>query len=144
MIDSEATGNFISEIYARRNKLSTCSKKEEEGYELTVINKNLFNSKDSKVNREIIPLSVVIQHHHKEFTFDIVSMINYSVILDMPWLKEHNSEINWNSKVLKLEWCNCVITTQSMWQQQLTVDEKTKKQNKFNQQHKLLALNKNN
>lgn len=83
IINLRVTGNFMLKVYVSRNELSTYLKREGEGYKLTVIDENLLNSKDSRVNREIILSSVIIQHYHEKLTFNIMSMINHSIVLNM-------------------------------------------------------------
>ena len=86
MIDSRATGNFISETYARMQKVTVINKKEP--YQLQMANGSDLSS--GNVNRETIPLDIIIQQHHEEITFDIVRVANHYIILGIPWLKKQN------------------------------------------------------
>jgi predicted ribosome-associated RNA-binding protein Tma20 len=70
MIDSGATGNFLSHKFTSSNDLAIQKKKAP--YELIVIDGSPLSTKDGRVDRETIPLLVAIQKHYKELTFDIV------------------------------------------------------------------------
>ena len=96
MIDSRATGNFISNIFAQVRKVPT--KDKEEPYQLQMANGSNLSSRH--INREMIPLDVAIQRHYKKITFDVVRMANYYIILGAPWLKKQNPLINWKTGVL--------------------------------------------
>ena len=47
-----------------------------------------------RVNKETQLLLIAIQQHHETIIFDIVTMAGHDVVLDMPWLKKHNLNIN--------------------------------------------------
>ena len=80
MIDSRVIRNFMSETYARMQKITVVDKKEP--YQLQMADGSDLSS--GNVNRETIPLDVTIQQHHKEITFDIVRVANYYIILGIP------------------------------------------------------------
>ncbi len=60
-------------------------------------------TRDGRVDEEMKPLPVAIQQRHEEVTFDIVGMAVHDTVLGMPWLKEHNPEVDWKERVLKSE-----------------------------------------
>ena len=74
-----------------------------------IINKNSLKGNDEMIIEKIIPLTMTFQQHHEEFILNIVRMINHDIVLRMFWLKMHNLNINWETKVLIFEKCNCVI-----------------------------------
>ena len=43
-------------------------------------------------------LSMTIQQHHEKIIFDIVFMTKHDKVLKIPWLKKHNSDVNWKKK----------------------------------------------
>ncbi len=47
------------------------------------------------------PLPVAIQQRHEELTLDIVGMATHDTVLGIPWLKEHNPEVDWKARVVK-------------------------------------------
>ena len=78
MIDSDATETFIFSWLVKKFEIMTWKKQND--YELSVINRSQL---ETKVDKETTFLSVMIQQHHKTLTFDVVSMINHDIILDM-------------------------------------------------------------
>ena len=80
MIDSGATGNFMSDVLAQVRKVPT--KDKEEPYQLQMADGSNLSS--GNINRETIPLDVAIQQHHKEVTFDVVRIANHHIILGAP------------------------------------------------------------
>ena len=123
MVDSDATENFMSQKLISRKGLATQRKKD--AYDLTVIDGSPLPSEDGRVDTETIPLPIAIQHHHEELTFDIVRMATHDIVLGMPWLKKHNPEIDWTTRVLRFVRCSCVATIQPTHRQRSMVDEKT-------------------
>jgi len=43
-------------------------------------------------------VSIDISSHRELATFQVGNLQNYEIILGMPWLREHNSTIDWNDK----------------------------------------------
>ena len=83
MIDTGTSENFILQMFMDRNRLSI-QNKDNEVYDLVIIDGNLLSSEDGRVVEEIKPLSVAIQRHHEELTFNILQITNHDVVLDMP------------------------------------------------------------
>jgi len=63
MVDSDATGN---------------------AYNLMFLDENPLPNKNKRVDRETKSLSIAIQRHHEELTFDIVGMTTHDIVLGMP------------------------------------------------------------
>ena len=122
MIDSGATGNFMSKTLTESKRFTLRQKKD--SYRLQIINENSLENNDETVSEETTPLRTAIQQHHEELIFDIVRMINHDIVLKMPWLKKHNLVIDWEKRVLKLERCDCVVTIQPTHRQRSMMDEK--------------------
>ena len=51
-------------------------------------------------------------------------MIIHNIILEMPWLKLHNSDIDWEKRIFTFERCNCVIDLKFMYRQRSIMNEK--------------------
>ena len=62
---------------------------------------NPFTARDGRVDEETKPLPVAIQQRHEELTLDIVGMASHDTVLGIPWLKEHNPEVDWKKRVVK-------------------------------------------
>ena len=88
MIDSGASGNFISTSTVNRFGLATQSK--EHGYELVAIDGLALPG----VSEETVPLQLVTQRHHEDIILDVVEMANHHIVLGMPWLRQHNPTID--------------------------------------------------
>ena len=58
--------------------------KKNNSYNLIVVDRNSLSDRNERVMKETRPLSVTIQHHHKKIIFDIVQMITYNIVLEMP------------------------------------------------------------
>ena len=92
MINSGATGNFMSRKFATNNKIPGLSK--ERPYQLTVVNGTPLKQDEGMVKEETLPL--MSQIHGKDLgriTFDLVS-IPHEVILGIPWLEKVNPSID--------------------------------------------------
>jgi hypothetical protein len=75
MIDSGASGNFISTSTVTRFEIATLSK--EHGYELMAVDGSALPG----VTKETVPLQLVTQSHHEDIIFDVVEMANHHIVL---------------------------------------------------------------
>ena len=91
MVDSGASGNFISATFVKIMGFQTRTKKN--GYGLTAVD----GSDLPQVNQETVPMSVVVQGNREKIVFDIVPMSRHVVILGMPWLRQHNPQVDWKT-----------------------------------------------
>ena len=100
MIDSGATGNFMSRKFATNHRIPGLSK--ERPYQLTVVDGTPLNQDKGMVKEETQPL--MSQIHGKDLgriTFDLVS-IPHEVILGIQWLEKVNPSIDWNSQKITI------------------------------------------
>ena len=118
MIDSGASGNFISTSFVQRNGIATRQKKDG-GYELMVAD----GSSLSVVDSETMPLILAIQQHHENVCLDVVDMASHDVVMGTPWLEKHNPLVDWRKRVLKFERCGCVTDIHPIHRQRAMVDE---------------------
>ena len=121
MINFDATRNFVSSSLVNKKGLSTQKKKNV--YNLMTIDENSLKSNDEMIIEKIIPLTMTFQQHHEEFTLNIVRMINHDIVLGMPWLKMHNLNIDWGTKIFTFERCDCVIDIQLTHRQRSMINE---------------------
>ena len=126
MINFDATRNFVSSSLVNRKGLSTQKKKD--AYSLMTIDKDPLKGNDEMIIEEIIPLTMTFQQHHEELTLNIVRIINHDIVLRMPWLKMHNLNIDWKTKVLTFERCDCVIDIQLTHRQRSMINEQTSRE----------------
>ena len=95
MINSGATGNFMSRKFATNHRIPGLLKKRP--YQLIVVDGTPLNQDEGMVKEETLPL--MSQIHEKNvgrITFDLVS-IPHEIILGIPWLEKVNPSIDWNS-----------------------------------------------
>ena len=100
MIDSGATGNFMSRKFATNHRIPGLPR--ERLYQLTVVDGTLLNQDERMVKEETLPL--MSQIHRKNLgriIFDLVS-IPHEVKLGIPWLEKVNPSIDWNSQKITI------------------------------------------
>jgi hypothetical protein len=117
MIDSGASGNFISKRLVDKHGIAT--RKKRKGYELIAVD----GSPLPNVDNETTSLPMAIQRHHEEVVLDVVEMARHDIVLGTPWLKQHNPIIDWKTGVLNFERCDCVIDINPTRRQRTVVDE---------------------
>jgi hypothetical protein len=89
MIDSRATGNFITKKVADTQGFKMQLKAHP--YLLMVVDGESISTNEGMVTYETVPLEMVMLRGHKEtIQFDIIYMDNHACILSVPWLKKHN------------------------------------------------------
>ena len=94
MIDSGATGNFMTKKVADMQGLQTQLKSDP--YPLMVVDGEPISTNDGMVTLETVPLEMVMLRGHKEtIQFDIMHMDNHACNLGVPWLRKHNPQIDW-------------------------------------------------
>ena len=98
MINSGATGNFMSESFARRNKVPVQGKKDP--YQLTVVDGTPLSKDKRQVTKKTKSLRLSV-HGMTIGTeeFDLVQ-IPHEVILGLLWLEKQNPKIDWRRRQL--------------------------------------------
>ena len=79
MIDSGASGTFISQQFVQRNGIAT-RKKIDGGYELTAVDGSSLPDVDS----ETMPLHLAFQQHYEKIVLDIVPIARHDIVLGTP------------------------------------------------------------
>ena len=92
LMDSGATGNFISRNLVKKLGLKTRKKHEN----LTVKYAD-GNSEECSDYLQSIPFK--IQNYNDREHFDVISLKNYDMIVGLPWLSRVNPKINWRKDV---------------------------------------------
>ena len=106
-----------------------------------IIDGDPLKSNDEMIIEKIISLTITFQQHHEEFTLNVVRMINHDIVLGMPWLKMHNLNIDWETKIFKFERCDCVIDIQLTHRQRSMINEQTSRESIV--KNELINANKN-
>jgi len=91
MIDSGASGNFISSYYLRSFFENFVSQPKTKSYYLA-----MANGKTDIVSRECLT-QLQILDHHEHIALDSTTLESYPIILGIPWLKQHDPWIHWSS-----------------------------------------------
>ena len=78
MIDSDTTETFISSHLVEKFEVMT--QKKQDDYKLSMIDESQL---ETRIDKETTLLLIVIQQHHKTFTFDVVIMTSHDIILNM-------------------------------------------------------------
>jgi hypothetical protein len=102
MIDSGATGNFMSPDTVKRLNVPVRSINP---YDLTVVDGTDHDA--GKVTKGTIPTKMTIGRHTEEIQMDVVPMGRHEAILGMPWIKQHNPEIDWKTRTVEFSRCAC-------------------------------------
>ncbi len=118
LVDSGATGNYISKSFAIANHLPT--KRKTRQYVLVVA-----NGKEIRVSDETLPIEMATQQHHEDITFDVVELATQDIYLGMPWLRQHNPSMDWRKGVLRFENCEHFIARHPAHRQRTMADEET-------------------
>lgn len=95
MIDSGATGNFMSRQAALR--LGIPIQKKKHPYQLTVVSGDSVAEDNGWILYETKGAPMGLQEDLTWIKFDLVVMQDHEVILGMPWLKKHNPRIDWTT-----------------------------------------------
>ncbi len=89
LIDSGSSGNFISKLFVKTGKWR----------------RNYWNLRESKKIRlangsvesvnSFVDGNLVINSHQESLQLTVIELDGYDIILGMPWLAEHNPEVDW-------------------------------------------------
>src|ERR1700684_5036 len=96
MIDSGATGTFISKAFVELYGLTT--RKKERPAKLT-----LFDGSDAGLITHQVEAVLKFNGLDQALTFDVTSMQGYQVVLGLPWLKTFNPTINWINETIIID-----------------------------------------
>jgi hypothetical protein len=108
MIDSGASGNFITQDTVERNQLPT--QRKNQAYRLRVVD---GTTTQGTVDTETQLITTAVMTHREVIRFDVLEHANYPVILGKPWLRLHNPTINWRTHTIQFTDCSCGIDTPS-------------------------------
>ena len=100
LLDSGATGLVMSLEFARKKVFKL--KKLERPMQVRNMN-GLFNREGLIENT--VEVNMYYKGHMKRMEIDVIGGQKWGVILGMPWLACHNSEINWKTEEVKMTRC---------------------------------------
>lgn len=97
MIDCGATGIFIEERFCTNNKLEIIPMKPQ--------GLTLFDGKPSSAGpmTHYVAAEMDIGAHREQLDLKITRLGDYDLVLGLPWLRQHNPNIDWANKVVSFE-----------------------------------------
>lgn len=104
LLDSGATGNFITPDCVNRTALSTRLK--EEPYRLTTVDGSPVAIGGGTVRTEVANVSITIEGYQDTLTLDVMPLRRHDVILGIPWLRKHNPTIDWKMGTIEFPMWN--------------------------------------
>jgi len=111
MVDSGAMGNFIHPRFVEQHELVT---KSHNLLTINDVNGCLLSHVDQQVE-----IRMAIGNHSKILTFDITLLGGHNIILELPWLQQHNPQIHWSSSKVTFtsDYCekHCLALPTSMF-----------------------------
>jgi len=100
LLDSGVTGIVMSSEFAKK-----------QGFELKKLKRLIqVRNMDGSFNREgpienTVEVNIYYKGHTERTEIDVIGGQKWSVILKMPWLACHNSEIDWKTGEVKMTRC---------------------------------------
>ena len=100
LLDSGAAELVMSSEFARRKK-----------FKLKKIERPIYmRNVDGTLNKEgliehTVEVNIYYQEHRERMEINVIGGQKWNVILGMPWLVHHNSEINWRTGEVKMTRC---------------------------------------
>jgi len=100
LLDSGAIGLVMSLEFARKQR-----------FKLKKLDRPIYvRNVDGLLNKEgpieyMVEMNIYYQGHRKRTEIDVIGGQKWKVILGMPWLACHNSEIDWRTEEVKMTRC---------------------------------------
>lgn len=95
LLDSGAAGIFIDSDFVKKHNLKTVKKKKR--IRLTLIN----GTHGGFVDKQVMG-TFTYQGKTQVLAFDVTKLVNYPVVLGLPWLKQFNPTIDWAAGSVQL------------------------------------------
>ena len=100
LLNSRATGLVMSLEFTKKQRFKL---KKMEGLIYVRNIDGLFNKEE--LIEHMVEVNIYYQGHRKRTEIDVIGGQKWSVILGMPWLACHNSEIDWKTGEVKMTRC---------------------------------------
>ena len=100
LLDNGTTSMFINQEFMHRNGLKT----QILPYEIKVYNVDGMLNKEGTIMEEV---TLMMSHkgHKEKVIFEVCDLGKATIIISLPWLQKHNSEINWKTGEVKMAHC---------------------------------------
>jgi hypothetical protein len=106
LVDCGATGQFMDKNWARSNKITTCPLP----HPIPMYNVDGTPNEAGRID-EIADVVLCYDGHAECTQFAITQLGKQSMILSFTWLREHNPEIDWQTKEVCMSRCPSSCTT---------------------------------
>jgi hypothetical protein len=103
LLDLGATGNFMDPRFQKKTGILGKLKAKP-----TLIRGLSGKEIETILEIKSRPLPITIQDHTKNINFDVTPLGEYNIILGVPWLQYHNPTIDWKTKNLQFNQCQCL------------------------------------
>ena len=106
MIDSGATGNYMNLSFKAQIGILGTEKAQPEPI-------SGLNGEDlgSHLTEESGLVHMAVLGHQEWINFNVTPLGQYNVVLGIPWLRNHNLDINWKTGQIHFTNCKCPRTT---------------------------------
>ncbi len=106
LLDSGASGNFISKEFVKSNQLSSITLAE------AIPVSQADGSKSKAINSYVLDMPMKINEHSECLTALVIDT-PHPIILGLVWLKEHNPNIDFKNKTLTFDRCPSICSSKS-------------------------------
>ncbi len=96
LVDSGASGNFVSDSFITKHRLETSLLKD-------TCSVTLADGSQKRTNRALTDAPLTLSTHACALTLIALPLAGYDIILGMPWLEEENPIIDWKNKSLTFQ-----------------------------------------
>ena len=104
MIDSGATNSFLNSAFLKTTAIPTVLK--DIPLDIQVIDGRPISS--GAITHHSVPITMAISGHEEKISLDITSLGDYPVILGLPWLSQHNPQVNWTRQSIVFSSPHCL------------------------------------
>ena len=91
LVDSGSQESYVSASAVFKAGLRPLRK--QQAYPLHVANGQPMPD-EARITHEVTGVTLRIQEHQEEMTFDVFGLATHDIILGLPWLRKHNPQIN--------------------------------------------------
>jgi len=100
LLDSRATGNFINKDFVHIKGISTWSISRP----IPVYNVDGSPNEAGQIS-EVVDIVLCYKTHSERTLLTVSSLEKQSIILSYTWLKDHNLEVNWQTREVQMNRC---------------------------------------
>jgi hypothetical protein len=101
LVDCGASGLFIDQDYVMRNRIPTKTLTRA----IPVLNVDGTPNEAGAIT-QVVDLVLKYDNHTEQATFTVISLGSQDLILGLPWLRQHNPEIDWSRSEVRMTRCN--------------------------------------